>query len=138
MLKKVNKVIVSVIIVASLVLFIFANGSKLIVPIASFHNSKPPVQEQKYIPPTNETKSNKNTPPSNGSVGAEQSIKKETKKPVEVTDKELHNEIKREIKGNSMKFKFYPKEMKPVKSIKPIIPKMGAGGKARLIRLLVP
>lgn len=137
MIKKVKKVIVAVIIVSSLVMFLFSNGSELIIPIAGFHNSKSPAQEQKYSPPTNETKpSNKNTPPSNGSVGAEQTIKKETKNPVEVTEKDIHNELKHEIKHNTMKFKLNPKyQMKP---IKPVIPKMGVGGKARLIRVLIP
>jgi len=139
MLKKINKVLVSVIILASLAIFIFSNGSKLIVPIAGYHSTKPPAQEQKYSPPTNETKpSNKYTPPpsGNGSVGAEQTVKKEVKKPVEVTEKDIHNELKHEIKGNSIKFKLNPKyQMKP---IKPVIPKMGVGGKARLIRVLIP
>ncbi|PHA03061.1 hypothetical protein COE51_01580 [Bacillus pseudomycoides] len=127
MLKKVNKVLVSVVIVLSLILFIFSDGTKITIPLGYFNFNKNAQQVKQHSPPN---KDNGNFPPAT----MEQTIKKK-KKPVEKSVKELRSEISQEIKGNTMKFKINPK-YKIKAGERFTLPKVS--NEAKILRLLIP
>ncbi|MGG2091363.1 hypothetical protein AB1283_26200 [Bacillus sp. S13(2024)] len=130
MLKKINKVLVSVVIVLSLVLFFFSDGTKITVPLGYFNFNKNAQQVKQHSPPNKPNINNSNfSPPT-----VEQTIKKE-KKPVEKSVKELHSEISQEIKGSTMKFKINPKYKIKIGE-RFTLPKVS--NEAKILRLLIP